>query len=860
MAGGKRGSKRQAWSESEDEDYRAEDDASGSHSDGESVESHRSEKMDPSEESFQNAETSDEEEASDISAPGKVKMEEDVDVKPLSVATAPPFPTVIAPKRRYGTRDEFEDWTGPSRRKKAKKSKNAVQDEDDDDNYDPATENLEWKQWARELETDIVKIGKCSRWGDDDMEEDQPKKKVLAQHETPSELVFPLLPFQGEFLTWSLSREESNMRGGVLADEMGMGKTIQAISLIIAGRTAGHGHDPNAPDAKNLNTTLVVCPVVAIEQWKSEIERFTKEGTLKVLIYHGNRKHITVKELAKHDVVLTTYSIIEHDYRKILPDKLRCKWCQKAYSAQGLAKHYKYHCGPEAKKSAAQSKQKKGKKKEVKKAVNQRKGSAAKDDFSLLHSVKWVRIILDEAHTIKDRASNTAKSVFALQSCYKWGLSGTPLQNRVGELYSLVRYLEINPYAYFFCKKCDCKSLEYSATMCDKCEHASTLHFCWWNKFIAQPISRFGFQQGGGKSMKLLRQKLLDEMLLRRTKIERAADLSMPPKLSFVRKVVFDAKEDDYYQSLYSQSKSVFNTYVKEGSVLNNYGHIFDLLTRLRQAVDHPYLVVHSATGASGVSVTTPLCVICDEDCIDPVSAKCKDTFCRSCLENLLSEGSEDTKIACPRCETPLTVDAKSSKVVGKKLTGYRKGSIINRLDLNDFVTSTKIEALKEEVKKMISKDTSAKGLVFSQFTSMLDLIGYSFELAGVKCVKLDGGMSLSQRSTAIDTFRNDPECKLFLMSLKAGGVALNLTVASYIFLMDPWWNPAVEHQAQDRIHRIGQYKPIRVTRFVIENSVEERILKLQEKKQLVFEGTVGGSEQALGKLTEQDLRFLFAT
>ncbi|EFJ12572.1 hypothetical protein SELMODRAFT_123971 [Selaginella moellendorffii] len=585
-------------------------------------------------------------------------------------------------------------------------------------------------------------MGKCSRWGDDDMEEDQPKKKVLAQHETPSELVFPLLPFQGEFLTWSLSREESNMRGGVLADEMGMGKTIQAISLIIAGRTAGHGHDPNAPDAKNLNTTLVVCPVVAIEQWKSEIERFTKEGTLKVLIYHGNRKHITVKELAKHDVVLTTYSIIEHDYRKILPDKL----------------------------------------------------SAAKDDFSLLHSVKWVRIILDEAHTIKDRASNTAKSVFALQSCYKWGLSGTPLQNRVGELYSLVRYLEINPYAYFFCKKCDCKSLEYSATMCDKCEHASTLHFCWWNKVSF----------ACGKSMKLLRQKLLDEMLLRRTKIERAADLSMPPKLSFVRKVVFDAKEDDYYQSLYSQSKSVFNTYVKEGSVLNNYGHIFDLLTRLRQAVDHPYLVVHSATGASG---------------------------------NLLSEGSEDTKIACPRCETPLTVDAKSSKVVGKKLTGYRKGSIINRLDLNDFVTSTKIEALKEEVKKMISKDTSAKGLVFSQFTSMLDLIGYSFELAGVKCVKLDGGMSLSQRSTAIDTFRNDPECKLFLMSLKAGGVALNLTVASYIFLMDPWWNPAVEHQAQDRIHRIGQYKPIRVTRFVIENSVEERILKLQEKKQLVFEG-----------------------
>ncbi|GAQ92623.1 hypothetical protein KFL_010740030 [Klebsormidium nitens] len=88
-----------------------------------------------------------------------------------------------------------------------------------------------------------------------------------------------------------------------------------------------------------------------------------------------------------------------------------------------------------------------------------------------------------------------------------------------------------------------------------------------------------------------------------------------------------------------------------------------------------------------------------------------------------------------------------------------------------------------------------------------------------------------------IQDFTNDPDVKVFLMSLKAGGVALNLTVASSVFLMDPWWNPAVEQQAQDRIHRLGQYKPIQVTRFVIENTIEERILKLQEKKQLVFDG-----------------------
>ncbi|XP_049414536.1 DNA repair protein RAD16-like [Solanum stenotomum] len=99
---------------------------------------------------------------------------------------------------------------------------------------------------------------------------------------------------------------------------------------------------------------------------------------------------------------------------------------------------------------------------------------------------------------------------------------------------------------------------------------------------------------------------------------------------------------------------------------------------------------------------------------------------------------------------------------------------------------------------------------------------------------------------------------EILLMSLKAGGVALNLTVASHVFIMDPWWNPAVEQQAQDRIHRIGQYKPVKVVRFMMENTIEENIIELQEKKKLLFEGTVGGSSEALGKLTEGDLKILF--
>ena len=88
-----------------------------------------------------------------------------------------------------------------------------------------------------------------------------------------------------------------------------------------------------------------------------------------------------------------------------------------------------------------------------------------------------------------------------------------------------------------------------------------------------------------------------------------------------------------------------------------------------------------------------------------------------------------------------------------------------------------------------------AKGIVFSQFVNMLDLIQHRLTLAGVKTVKLDGKMSMVTRNTTLASFRDDPTIKIFLISLKAGGVALNLTVASYIFLMDPWWNPAAEHQ-----------------------------------------------------------------
>lgn len=385
---------------------------------------------------------------------------------------------------------------------------------------------------------------------------------------------------------------------------------------------------------------------------------------------------------------------------------------------------------------------------------------------------------------------------------------------------------------------------------------------------MATPIQAMGNIGEGQRAMILLKHKILKSILLRRTKKGRAADLALPPRIVSLRRDTLDIKEEDYYQSLYNESQAQFNTYVEAGTLMNNYAHIFDLLTRLRQAVDHPYLVVYSRTSTlrAGNIVDTEngeqVCGICNDPLEDPVVTSCAHVFCKACLNDFSTTLGQ---VSCPSCSKPLTVDLTMSMDPGDRdmkttIKGFKPSSILNRIRLDDFQTSTKIDALREEIRFMVERDGSAKGIVFSQFTSFLDLINYSLQKSGITCVQLVGSMSMAARDAAISRFSNEPDCKIFLMSLKAGGVALNLTVASHVFLMDPWWNPAVERQAQDRIHRIGQYKPIRIVRFVIEKTIEERILKLQEKKELVFEGTVGGSSEALGKLTEADLKFLFIT
>eukprot|EP00386_Alphamonas_edax_P007618 GDKI01025370.1.p1 GENE.GDKI01025370.1~~GDKI01025370.1.p1 ORF type:complete len:211 (-),score=37.11 GDKI01025370.1:188-820(-) len=183
---------------------------------------------------------------------------------------------------------------------------------------------------------------------------------------------------------------------------------------------------------------------------------------------------------------------------------------------------------------------------------------------------------------------------------------------------------------------------------------------------------------------------------------------------------------------------------------------------------------------------------------------------------------------------------------------------ILSRIKTSEYKSSTKIEALVQELEAMSERDKDAKAIVFSQYTSMLDLIEWRLKKGGIRCAKLVGSMTMQARSNVLYAFNTEPELTVVLISLKAGGEGLNLQVASHIFLMDPWWNPAAEMQAIQRAHRIGQRKEVHAVRFICQDTIEERILQLQEKKQLVFDGTVGASQGAMAKLTQEDLRFLF--
>jgi hypothetical protein len=168
---------------------------------------------------------------------------------------------------------------------------------------------------------------------------------------------------------------------------------------------------------------------------------------------------------------------------------------------------------------------------------------------------------------------------------------------------------------------------------------------------------------------------------------------------------------------------------------------------------------------------------------------------------------------------------------------------------------SAKLDTLLAQLSEL--REEGHKALVFSQFTSLLAILRANLDAAGVRYEYLDG--ATRNRQAHVEAFQNDPDCGLFLISLKAGGLGLNLTAAEYVFLLDPWWNPAVEAQAVDRAHRIGQTKPVFAYRLIARDTVEEKVLELQKTKRSLADAILGEDNSLIRDLKREDLELLLS-
>ncbi|XP_074557589.1 helicase-like transcription factor CHR28 isoform X1 [Curcuma longa] len=746
-------------------------------------------------------------------------------------------------------------------------------------------------------------------------------------------LAVSLLRHQRIALHWMVQKETSNPHccGGILADDQGLGKTVSTIALILMERSpspqpfpSAGNHDKTEPlnldddeeddiskinEAKQLRVcsssmasvskrrgeqeimpvksspaagTLVVSPTSVLRQWAEELKtKVACSANLSILVYHGSNRTKDAYELAKYDVVLTTYAIVSMEVPKQpLADK-----DDERGNYDGHMESMVYKKGKETL-SASRKNVKDGNVK-----------SAARP----LARVSWFRVILDEAQSIKNHRTQVARACWGLRAKRRWCLSGTPIQNAVDDLYSYFRFLRYDPLDAY-------KS------------------FC---SMIKNPISR-----NPSKGYERL-QLILKTIMLRRTKgtmLDGQPIITLPPKTITLKKVDFSKEERAFYTHLEAESREQFKVYANEGTVKQNYVNILLMLLRLRQACDHCFLVNGYGSNSverSSIEIARKLpkekqkgllscleaclaiCTLCNDPPEDAVVTICGHVFCNQCLrehfngdDNMcpsadckvrLTAASVFTRstIASSICDMPVEVChstgcssdiSDATKSDGCSYSSKIKAALdilqslprcqcylpdcnsskpkeegclqngVNTVSQRCFVTTNEGKNPKPNCQH------SEKALVFSQWTRMLDLLEVPLRESCIQYRRLDGTMSVANRDKAIKDFNNLPEVTVMIMSLKAASLGLNLVVACHVLLLDLWWNPTTEDQAIDRAHRIGQRRPVTVSRLTVKDTVEDRILALQEKKREMVASAFGADESGSRqtRLTVEDLNYLF--
>ena len=513
--------------------------------------------------------------------------------------------------------------------------------------------------------------------------------------DVPAGLAAELRDYQLEGCRW-LMRLGASGFGAVLADDMGLGKTVQTLGLLLQ-RAAG-------------GPVLVVAPTSVCGNWLAEAARFAPG--LQVELY-GN---------------------------VLGGDEFEEELSEAADAAEA------FPAGAPAADPAAESATAPGNVPDsapdnTRRAARRRQVRALgpgqvlvcsyallQIDADILAGPRWHTVVLDEAQAIKNPATRRAKAALALTSDFRLALTGTPIENRLGELWSIMGFC--NP------------GLLGSAEQ--------------FNRRFGNLIERHDDPLVKAQASRRLR-RLLAPFLLRRTKAEVLTDL--PPRTEIVHEVVPGPKERALLEALRQQAEASVsqtlsaNAQAGGGKEGQNQFHVLAALTRLRRAACDPRLV------------------------------------------------------------------APELALVGAKVQEFERLAV-------ELVAGRH------------------KALVFSQFTDFLALLRQRLDGAGLSYQYLDGSTPAAERSKRVAAFQAG-QGDLFLISLKAGGFGLNLTMADYVIITDPWWNPAAEEQASARAHRIGQQRPVTVYRLVTQGSIEEKIVRLHRSKRDLAEGILSGQDTA---------------
>ncbi|KAF7302925.1 DNA repair protein [Mycena kentingensis (nom. inval.)] len=662
---------------------------------------------------------------------------------------------------------------------------------------------------------------------------------------TAEQKPFYFNPYSGE-LSLEFPKAERQGRGGILADEMGLGKTIITASLIHTNcapdtepRPADEGTKPGPKQrqlklnnafknaatrkkagAKPPSATLIVAPTSLLAQWESELQRCSQPGTIETILWHGQNR-MDLQDMVEEDdegdkkikIVITSYGVLASEHAKMEKSK------------------------------------------------------------SPVFEIEWLRVVLDEAHACKSRTSKTAKAVYALNARRRWAVTGTPIVNKLEDLYSLIKFLDFRPWS----------------------------DFSFFRSFITLP-----FLARDTKAIEIV-QIILESILLRREKSMLGSDgkpiVELPSKEVTVEHLEFSSLERKIYDSLFNSAKRDFLRLDAKGLVGKNYTHILAMLMRLRRAVLHPNLVIAAdddrlknldglgpaptqvnvndlikrfSNGDDGESVNVfaqkalENLDVSEEDaecpvCLDVMEApmvipECMHRCCKDCIVTLCATADEQGKEArCPTCSRgPISENDLMEVFRPPKTSQDPEPTVVLRK--NDFRSSTKLDALIQNLRKLRDQDPCFRAVVFSQFTSFLDLIEVVLRREQFEHYRFDGSMDVKTRGAAVEQFKAPArKAKILVVSLKAGGVGLNLTAANHVFMvpslffvaemkltvvkMDCWWNAATESQAIDRVHRIGQEKTVYVKHFIISNTIEGRILQIQKRKTAIVKEAFKGSK-----------------